>query len=95
MGRRFCICRETIFSVIESAALKPISNISVPARLGKGQGAKEIGHNIVRERPKFGRVSDQVGHFFTRTPKIRAQSSSRTKQDLGTNLQALYRSSAV
>ena len=26
---------------------------SVPARLGKGQGAKEIGHNLARERPKF------------------------------------------
>ena len=28
--------------------------ISVPARLGKGQGAKEIGHNLAREGPKFG-----------------------------------------
>ena len=28
--------------------------ISVPARLGKGQGAKEIGNNLARERPKFG-----------------------------------------
>ena len=27
---------------------------SVSARLGKGQGAKEIGHNLARERPKFG-----------------------------------------
>ena len=27
---------------------------SVPARFGKGQGAKEIGHNPARERPKFG-----------------------------------------
>ena len=24
---------------------------SVPARLGKGQGAKEIGHNLACERP--------------------------------------------
>ena len=31
-------------------------NISVPARLGKGQGAKEIGHNLARERPKSGTV---------------------------------------
>ena len=31
-----------------------ILKISVPARLGKGQGAKEIGHNLVREQPKFG-----------------------------------------
>ena len=28
--------------------------LSVPARLGKGQGAKEIGHNLACERPKFG-----------------------------------------
>ena len=27
--------------------------VSLPARLGKGQGAKEIGHNLARE-PKFG-----------------------------------------
>ena len=27
---------------------------SVPARLGNGQGAKEIRHNLARERPKFG-----------------------------------------
>ena len=26
---------------------------SLPARLGKGQGAEEIGHNLARERPKF------------------------------------------
>ena len=26
----------------------------VPARLGKGQGAKEIGHNLVRERHIIG-----------------------------------------
>ena len=28
--------------------------ISVPAGSGKGQGAKEIGHNLARERPKSG-----------------------------------------
>ena len=27
--------------------------LSVPARLGKGQGAKEIGHNLARERLQF------------------------------------------
>ena len=39
---------------------------SVPARLGKGQGAKEIGHNLARERPKFGhnlvRKRHKIGH---------------------------------
>ena len=29
------------------------ANRSVLARFGKGQGAKEIGHNLARERPKF------------------------------------------
>ena len=40
--------------------------ISVPVRLGKGQGAKAIGHNPAREQPKFGHylVRDQhkLGH---------------------------------
>ena len=43
---------------------------SVPARLGKGQGAKEIGHNLACERPKFGhnlvRKRHKIGHTFTR-----------------------------
>ena len=44
--------------------------ISVPARLGKGQGAKEIGHNLAREKPKFGHnlVSERhkIGHSLER-----------------------------
>ena len=39
---------------------------SVPARLGKGQGAKEIGHNLASEQPKFGhnlvRERHIIGH---------------------------------
>ena len=39
---------------------------SVPARLGKWQGAKEIGHNLAREQPKFGhnlvRKRHKIGH---------------------------------
>ena len=39
---------------------------SVPARLGKGQGAKEIGHNLAREQPKSGhnlvRKRHKIGH---------------------------------
>ena len=31
-----------------------MAECSVPARLGKGQGAKEIWHNLAREQPKFG-----------------------------------------
>ena len=43
---------------------------SVPARLGKGQGAKEIGHNLAHEQPKFGhnlvRKRHKIGHTFMR-----------------------------
>ena len=44
---------------------------SVPAsRLGKGQGAREIGHNLVREQPKFGhnlvRKRHIIGHSLER-----------------------------
>ena len=42
----------------------------VPARLGKGQGAKEIGHNLAREQPKFGhnlmRERHIIGHSLER-----------------------------
>ena len=42
---------------------------SVPARLGKGQGANEIGHNLAREQPEFGhnlvRKRHKIGHTFT------------------------------
>ena len=77
---------------------------SVAARLGKGQGAKEIGHNLVHERPKFGnnlaRKRHKIGHnlerkrpsearFYARTPTIRAQSSTRTKRGRGTILWAI------
>ena len=43
--------------------------ISVPARLGKGQGTKEIGHNLASEKTKFGhnlvRKRHKIGHAFT------------------------------
>ena len=43
---------------------------SVPARLGKGQGAKEIGHNLAREQQKFGhnlvRERHIIGHSLKR-----------------------------
>ena len=43
-----------------------VTVISVPARLGKGQGAKEIGHNLAREQSKFGhnllRKRHKIGH---------------------------------
>ena len=47
-----------------------INRVSTPARLGKGQGAKEIGHNLARERPKFGhnlvRIRHKIGHSLER-----------------------------
>ena len=46
-----------------------LSVCSVPARLGKGQGAKEIAHNLACEQPKFGhnlvRKRHKIGHTFT------------------------------
>ena len=52
-------------------AYRPASySNSVPARLGKGQGAKEIGHNLAREQPKFGhnlvRERHIIGHSLER-----------------------------
>ena len=56
---------------------------SVPARLGKGQGAKEIGHNLARERqfraqttPNLLRVNDQNLVLWA------------IDENMGTNLQA-------
>ena len=53
-----------------SPSVIPMIDYSVPARLGKGQHAKEIGHNLARERPKFGhnlvRKRHKIGHTFTR-----------------------------
>ena len=47
-----------------------LGGFSVPARFGKGQGAKEIGHNLARERPKFGhnlvRKRHKIGHSLER-----------------------------
>ena len=44
--------------------------LSVPARLGKGQGAREIGHNLAREQQKFGhnlvRKRHKIGHSLER-----------------------------
>ena len=60
---------------------------SVPASLGKGQGAKEIGHNVAREQPKFGhnlvRKRHKIGHTFSVLWAI--------DENMGTNLQAFYR----
>ena len=52
---------------------------SVAARLGKGQGAKEIGHNLAREQPKFGHKlvrAHNRAQFRARMTKIRTQSSA-------------------
>ena len=44
--------------------------VGVPARLGKGRGAKEIGRNLARERPKFGHnlacERYKIGHSLER-----------------------------
>ena len=70
----------------------------VPAWLGKGQGAKEIGHNLARVRPKFGhnlvRKRHQIGRSLEREwPILRMNSVTiqltRTKRGLGTILWAI------
>ena len=57
-------------SGMRNAQVSHIDILSVPARLGKGQGAKEIGHNLVREQPKFGhnlvRGRHIIGHSLER-----------------------------
>ena len=61
--------------------------VSVPARLGKGQGAKEIGHNLARERPKFGHNLVRKRHkIFYQNLVLWA-----IAENMGTNLQAFYK----
>ena len=47
-----------------------LTDCSDPARLGKWQGAKEIGHNLAREQPKFEhnlvRERHIIGHSLER-----------------------------
>ena len=78
----------------------PTGRCSVPARLGKGQGAKEIGRNLARERPKFGhnlvRKRHKIGHSLEREWPSRAYFYEWTTKiwspsNTGTNLQAFYK----
>ena len=74
---------------------------SAPARLGKGQGAKEIGHNLAHERPKFGhnlvRKRHKIGHSLERERPKFGHNLARERNEvwaqfcgrlMGTNLQA-------
>ena len=59
-----------IFRVVIYFANQKCPEFSVPARLGKGQGAKEIGHNLACEQLKFGhnlvRKRHKIGHSLER-----------------------------
>ena len=44
---------------------------NVPARLGKGQGAKEIGHKIGREQPKSAQGAYKYGRAQASTGRAR------------------------
>ena len=55
---------------------------SVPARLVKGQGAKEIGHNLACERPKF-------GHNLVRKRLKSGTILWAIDENMGTNRQAV------
>ena len=74
-----------------------ISIVSVPARLGKGQGAKEIGRNLARERPKFGHNLVRKRHkiFYATQNLLRVNDQNLVlwaiDENMGTNLQAFYK----
>ena len=70
--------REVLCDLPADTAMRQDS-VTVPARLGQGQGAKEIGHNLAHKRPKFGhnlvRKRTKIGHISererpSRMPKI-------------------------
>ena len=58
--------------------LEFLTQYSVPARLGKGRGAKEIGHNLAREQPK-------CGHNLVRERHIIVHSLEREWPKFGRN----------
>ena len=115
--RASTVSRHNDPSMVRGMTLYLIKLRQCSSRLGKGQGAKEIWHNLARERPKFWHnlvhERHKSGHSLERewpshawTTKIRSQPSTRTKRGLGTilwaidknmgtNLQAVYSSSAV
>ena len=63
-----------------------INVCSVPARLGKGQGAKEIGHNLVRERQNLGTSAQTTPNLL----RVNDQNLVlwAIDENMGTNLQA-------
>ena len=66
----------------------------VPARLGKGQGAKEIGHNLARARHKFGHNLVRKRHkIFTRERTNVHQNLVvwAIDENMVTNLQAFHK----
>ena len=56
---RYCIQTVTMLQLPYMLQLHVTATSSVPARLGKGQGTKEIGHNLACERQEF-------RHYFVR-----------------------------
>ena len=59
---------------------------------GKGQGAKEIGHNLARERPKFGHNLVRKRH---KIDLLRVNDQNlilwAIDENMGTDLQAFYK----
>ena len=58
--------------------------------LGKGQGAKEIGHNVARERPKFGHNLVHKQHKILRMNDQNLVLCA-PDENMGTDLQAFYK----
>ena len=68
---RLLICGSVCWLVGPLVATGSVCMFSVPARLAKGQVAKEIGHNLTRERHKIG------AQFSAQTTQNRAQFCGR------------------
>ena len=68
-------------------------SVSLSAKLGKGHGAKEIGHNLARERPKFGhnlvRKRHKIGHSLERVNDQNSVTIQHAKRGIGTVLWAI------
>ena len=58
------------YATYYNMSMSNLSMPSVPARFRKGQGEKEIGHNLACERPKFWhnlvRKRHKTGHSLER-----------------------------
>ena len=75
--------------------LSAASDAAALTALGKGQGAKEIGHNLARERPKFGhnpacKRNEICAQFCGRSMKTWAQICKHCTMSENTETEIIY-----